>query len=180
MNPVTTDGAAVAEINRLHQEVQRCSAQSRAVLTAALVAAWRAGQLLQAERERVNATMERGAWPLWLRRYFRGSARTARRYLALAAAVTDPTVFDGLSLRQVYFRLGIATEPKRRERHRVTPLPDYVRLAARLVYALKRVRRLARSPAAESYRRDLRVLYEQLQPLFVEANQRPPAVSNGL
>jgi hypothetical protein len=180
MNPPATDSATAAEINRLHQEVQCCATRSREVLTAALVAAWRAGQLLRAERERVNAAMLPGAWPLWVRRHFRGSARTARRYMALAEVVHDPAEFGGLSLRQVYFRLGIATEPKRRERHRVAPLPDYVRLATRLVCALKRVRRLVRSPEAENYRRDLRVLYEQLQPLFTEVNQLPPRVSNAL
>ena len=169
---------SVAEINRLHAEVQRCAAQSREYLTAALAAAWDAGRLLRAEHERVNATMLRGAWSLWLRQNFRGSAKTAKRYMALAAASSDPAVFAGLSLRQVYFRLGIATEPKKRRQHPVSPLPEYVRLATRLVCALRRVRRLARTPAADAYRRDLRLLYEQLQPLFGDVNQRGGYGSN--
>lgn len=172
--------SAVAEINRLHSQVQRCATQSRAILTAALTAAWQAGRLLRAERERVNATMLRGAWSLWLRKNFRGSARTAKRYMALAESVSDLAQFEGLSLRQVYFRLGIATEPKKCRRHPVAPLPDYVRLAARLVSALRRLRRMAHTTAAEPYRRDLRLLYEQLQPLFAEVNQPRRGVSNGL
>ena len=172
------NASPVTEINRLHDEVQRCAAASREHLTAALAAAWDAGRLLRAERERINVTMLRGAWSLWLRKNFRGSAKTAKRYMALSAAVPDPAVFSGLSLRQVYFRLGIATEPKKRRRHPVIPLPEYVRLATRLVCALRRVRRLAQTPAAEAYRRDLRLLYEQLQPFFGEANQRGGSVSN--
>lgn len=176
MNP--PECSAVAEINRLHAQVRQCAAQSRGQLTAALVAAWHAGRLLRAERERVNATLLRGAWSLWLRKNFQGSAKTAKRYMALAEVITDLSAFQGLSLRQAYFRLGIATEPKKQRQHPVAPLPDYIRLAGRLVCVLRRVRRLARTPLAEAYRRDLRPLYEQLQPLFVEANQRPANVSN--
>lgn len=178
MNAPPSDSEAVAEINRLHAEVQRGSVQSREVLTAALLAAWQAGQLLRAEHERIATTMLRGAWPLWLRKNFRGSAKTAKRYMALAEAVTDPAAFAGLSLRQVYFRLGVATEPKKCRQHPVAPLPDYVRLASRLVCALRRLRRLANSPAAEAYRCDLRPLFEQLQPLFGEVNQSRFRASN--
>lgn len=166
----------VEEINKLHAVVQRCNADSRAALNAALTAAWHAGRLLVAERERVNATVHRGAWCGWLRKNFRGSIRTAHRYVRLAQSISDVTFLGGLSLRQAYFRLGIATEPKKHGQHPVTALPDYVRLATRLVCALRR--RPPRGPAAEAvvaaYRRDLRSLYEQLQPLFVEVNQDRP------
>jgi hypothetical protein len=100
--------------------------------------------------------------------------------MALAESVSDHAQFEGLSLRQVYFRLGIATEPKKSRRHPLVPLPDYVRLAARLVCALRRVRRMANTTGVEAYRRDLRPLFDQLQPLFTEANQPPRCVSNGL
>jgi hypothetical protein len=178
MSAPPVDTAAVAEINRLHAEVQRGAAQSREVLTTALSAAWQAGQLLRAEHERIGATMLRGAWSLWIRKNFRGSAKTAKRYMALAEAVADPGDFPNLSLRQVYFRLGIATEPKKRRQHPVSPLPDYVRLAGRLVCALRRLRRTAQSAAVEAYRCDLRPLYEQLQPLFGEVNQTRARASN--
>lgn len=125
----------VEEINRLHAVVQRCNADSRTALNAALTAAWHAGQLLLAERERVNAIMLRGAWCGWLRKNFRGSLRTAHRYVRLAQSLSDVTFLGGLSLRQAYFRLGIATEPKKCGHHSVPPLPDYVRLATRLRYA---------------------------------------------
>jgi len=173
MNP-PAENSAVAEINRLHAAVQHHVTQSREALTAALAAAWNAGRLLRQEHERVSATMHRGAWMLWLRKNFRGSAKTAKRYMALADAITEPTAFAGMSLRQAYFRLGIATEPKRRRQHPVTPLPEYVRLASRLVCVLRRLRRTTNSIAAERCRDDLRVLFEQLQPWFSEANQRRP------
>lgn len=171
---------AAAEINRLHAEVQRCTADSRAALNAALAAAWHAGQLLRAERARVDETMSRGAWPLWVRKHFRGSWRTAHRYMKLAEAISDVSFVSGLSLRQAYFRLGIATEPKTRGGHAVAPLPDYVRLATRLVSALNRRRSRGAFPPtlADAYRRDLRALYEKLQPLFAGANQTPAGVSN--
>jgi hypothetical protein len=173
MNP-PVENSAVAEINRLHASVQHQAARSREALTAALAAAWNAGRLLRQEHERVGAAMHRGAWPLWLRKNFRGSAKTAKRYMALAQAITDPSAFAGMSLRQAYFRLGIATEPKRRSEHPVRPLPEYVRLASRLVCVLRRLRRTTNSLAAERCRDDLRVLFEQLQPWFTETNQRRP------
>lgn len=52
------------EINRLHEEAKRCACVSRQALQGALVAAWRAGQLLVEERKRVLATMGSGAWLL--------------------------------------------------------------------------------------------------------------------
>jgi len=159
--PATT---AVVEINRLHDEAKRCSVASRTALQGALVAAWRAGQLLTVERKQVFHVMGSGSWLLWLKVNFRGTARTAQRYMRLAQSVEDTAFLQGMSLRQVYARLGIATEPKtpgkRRLRH---TLPAHVVLANKLV------RTLRRAPVAEhseAYRRDLRALYEKLRPWF--------------
>jgi hypothetical protein len=64
-------------------------------------------QLLVAERKRVLRTMGPGAWLLRLKSNFRGTARTAQRYMRLAQCVADVTFLQGMSLRQVYARLGI-------------------------------------------------------------------------
>lgn len=159
--PATT---TVEEINRLHSEAKQCAAASRQALHGALVAAWRAGQLLTAERKRVFHVMGAGSWLLWLKANFRGTARTAQRYMRLAQSVEDTAFLQGMSLRQVYARLGIATEPK-------TPGKQRLRhtLPAHVVLANKLVRTLRRAPGAErgeSYRRDLRALYEKLRPWF--------------
>lgn len=172
--PGTT--SAAREINRLHEEVTRLAAESKQSLHAALAAAWRAGQLLVAEKARVRRTMGGGAWLLWLERNFRGSRRTASNYMRLAETVADVSFLQGLSLRQAYLRLGIATEPKSRaESVHVEPLPPHVRLAAKLVRALKTERDFDRLPVAQAtaYRQDLRALYEQLRRLF------EPAANNG-
>jgi hypothetical protein len=156
-----------AEINRLHEEAKRCACASRQALQAALVAAWQAGQLLVEERKRVFHTMGSGTWLLWLKTNFRGTARTAQRYMRLAHSVSDVSILQGMSLRQAYARLGIATEPKtpgkRRLRH---TLPEHVVLANRLVRTLKRRPGLSDEEQGEAYRRDLRVLYEKLRPWF--------------
>ena len=162
-----------AEINRLHREVQRCSAASRAALDSALRAAWEAGQLLLQHRRTLVAGKVPGAWPLWVEQRFRGSLRTAQRYIQLAQSLADPSFLCGLSLRQAYFRLGIATEPKRTHQHAVAPLPDYVRLASRLICALKRKRRGPRPVTLSAYRRDLRALYDELRPLFADTASAP-------
>jgi hypothetical protein len=59
--------------------------------------------------------MGRGAWLNWLEANFRGTARTAQRYMKLLKSVADLAFLRGLNLREAYARLGIATEPKRRE-----------------------------------------------------------------
>jgi hypothetical protein len=125
------------EVNRLHAEVERLTAESMESLTAALAAAWRAGRLLLTEKRRVRRTMG-AAWGLWLEQNFHGSARTAQRYMMLAKSVTDVAVLRGMSLRQIYFRLGIATEPKSRANAVHLPaLPPHIRLASRMLGALK-------------------------------------------
>lgn len=167
MNLAPATPTAVAEINRLHEEAKRCACASRQALQGALVAAWRAGQLLVEERKRVFHTMGPGAWLLWLKANFRGTARTAQRYMRLAHCVSDTAFLEGMSLRQAYARLGIATEPKtsgtRRLRH---TLPAYVVLANRLVRTLKRRPGQTDEQQGEAYRHDLRLLYEKLRPWF--------------
>lgn len=158
------------EINRLHQEVLHRSQQSKAELSAALVSAWRCGRLLVAEKLRVRRTMGGGAWMLWLEQYFKGSVRTSARYMALAASVADEAQLTGMSLRQAYFRLGIATEPKCRQNTvLVAPLPEHIRLTTRLLAALQSetggLAKLA-PPQAAIYRDDLRKLYTELRSLF--------------
>lgn len=174
--------SAAQEINRLHAEVTRCAAESKRSLHAALAAAWRAGHLLIAEKQRVRRTMGGGAWLLWLEQNFRGTRRTASNYMRLAQSVADASFLKGMSLRQAYFRLGIATEPKSRAKSvAVEPLPEHVRLATRLIRALKEesgdFARLSPQQVT-TFRQDLRALYEQLRRLFEPtANNSAPGVS---
>lgn len=179
--------SVVVEINRLYEEAQRLAAESRTSLQAALAAAWSAGRLLLEEKKRVRRLMGGGAWLLWLRQNFRGTPRTAQNYMRLAREVPEPADLHGMSLRQVYFRLGIATEPKTDgDDSAATSLPTHVRLANRLLVTLKSApgRRRACGPEqAEAFRRDLRALYEHLHRLFgaphseTEANFSPARVS---
>jgi hypothetical protein len=96
--------------------------------------------------------------------------------MKLAKNVADLAFVRGLSLRQAYARLGIATEPKRREggEFRVR-LPAPVVLANKLLRALKRA---AGSPieSGPRYGCDLRPLYEQLRAWF-EPMTVPPTKS---
>jgi len=160
--------SAVDEINRLHEEATRCAEESEKLLHAAVQAAWQAGKLLINEQGRVKETMG-AAWGEWLARYFRGTARTAQNYMALAHSVADLSQLKGLSLRQVYLRLGISTEPKSRGKHVPVPaLPAHVRLVNRLLFALDpTVLAFGVTPEQrDAYRRDLRPLYDRLRPLF--------------
>ena len=156
---------SVAEqINRLHAVAVRMAVDSRTSLRMALSAAWQAGRLLTGEKKRVRKQMGHGAWGAWLEANFNGSVRTAQRYMCLAATISDTAGLRGLSLRQAYFRLGIATEPKaRREAVPVPPLPEPIRLASRLIEAL-------RSESSPQCRDDLRPLFEELRRWFEPAN----------
>lgn len=162
MKPQPDSSSAAVEINRLHDEANGHVHASREALHAALCAAWRAGQLLLAEKKRVRRAMGPGAWLLWLEANFHGTPRTAQRYMKLARRVADVASLRGFSLRQAYARLGIATETKSGGalRHR---LPAHVVLANKLVRVLKHQHR---GPAAaeqgEAFRRDLRPLYDHL------------------
>ena len=165
--PVTTTSA---EINRLHEEAKRYSVASRQALNGALIAAWQAGHLLVEERKRVFHMMGSGAWLFWLKANFRGTARTAQRYMRLAHSITDIAILQGMSLRQAYARLGIATEPKTPGKRRLQhTLPAHVLLANRLLRTLKRRPGQTRDEQDEAYRRDLKALYERLRPWFESA-----------
>jgi len=167
MNP-PADTSPVQEINRLHEEVVRQTAVSRECLHAALVAAWQAGRLLLAEKERIRRTMG-AAWGQWLDKKFCGSPRSAQNYMQLAESTPDVSAFKGLSLRQVYLRLGIATEPKSRtDSPLVGSLPPYVRLANKLLAELSIDDLTAKGNPEQgaAYRQDLRALYERLRRLF--------------
>ena len=178
MNAGPAVTTAAAEINRLHEEAKRHSFASRQALHGALVAAWQAGHLLVEERKRVFRNMGPGAWLLWLKANFRGTVRTAQRYIRLAQCVTDAAFLQGMSLRQAYARLGIATEPKtpgkRRLRH---TLPAHIVLANRLLRTLKRRPGQTGAEQGEAYRRDLRALFEKLRPWF-ESPSVPSSSAN--
>ena len=156
--------ASADEINRLHAEAEKLRTESREMLHVALVAAWKAGQLLVAEKRNVRRTMGPGAWLLWLERYFTGTPRTAQHYMRLAASVADVSFLHGMSLRQVYFRLGIATEPKSPARSVVLrPVARHAILTVRLL-AVVPVRSNSVSPEMQrAYRQDFRPLYERLR-----------------
>ena len=156
------------EINRLHEAAQRFSAQSRQTLETALVAAWQAGQLLLAEKKRVRHSVGPGSWLFWLEANFRGTPRTAQRYMKLARSVADAVFLQGMSLRQAYARLGIATEPKTPARNRLAhQLPAHLVLANKLLRALKTVSAQAGGDKqSDAIRRDLRMLFEVLLPWF--------------
>jgi hypothetical protein len=176
MSANTADDAA-REINRLHEEVVRQTDNSEKCLHAALAAAWQAGQLLLAEQKRVRRTMG-GAWCQWVAQKFNGSRRTAQNYMRLADSTPDVSAFQGLSLRQVYLRLGIATESKERtDSPRVEPYPSHIRLASKLLVALKTRRKsVDETPEqAAALRQDLRLLYDFLRSIF---EQGPAANSS--
>jgi len=159
---------AALEINRLHAEVVRLTTESKQLLLNAVTIAWQTGQLLLAEKKRVRQKCG-GAWGLWLKHNFKGTPRTAQRYMWLAQCESDVSSLKGLSLRQAYFRLGIATEPKSPLGNmRVRPLPQYIRLAGRLLVELGPSTDIRRLPPEqrEAYRQDLRALYQRLQALF--------------
>ena len=159
---------AALEINRLHAEVVRLTTESRQSLVSAVAVAWQTGQLLLAEKKRVRKACG-GAWLFWLEHNFKGTPRTAQRYMWLAESEPDISQLQGLSLRQAYFRLGIATEHKSPTKFGLPlQLPSHIRLAGKLFDALQPcadVRRMT-PEQREAYRIDLRTLYQRLRPLF--------------
>ena len=88
--------------------------------------------------------------------------------MKLARSVADAAFLQGMSLRQAYARLGIATEPKTPGRCPLAhQLPARVVLANKLVRALKRERMsVTGDERDEVLRRDLRLLFETLRPWF--------------
>jgi hypothetical protein len=176
VNPPAETSAA-REINRLHGEAVRRAGDSRGALHAALEAAWQAGRLLNEEKRRVRNSMGRGAWLLWLQAHFQGTPRTAQRYMQIARSESTVANLGGMSLRQTYSRLGIATEPKSHaNRAPVATLPAHVRFAHKLVVALQPRAHPGKITPEQCahYRQDLPPLYELLRPLF-EPN--PPSLA---
>ncbi|MDB6168273.1 MAG: hypothetical protein JWM88_1137 [Verrucomicrobia bacterium] len=177
----TAKASVASDINRLHAEVVRQTDESKKCLHAALVAAWQAGQLLLAEKKRVRRTMGDGAWILWLEQNFKASPRTAQKYMRLAEGVADVSALEDLSLRQAYLRLGIATEPKSRANSaHVDELPAHVRLAGKLLVAIKRDAAHTPPERWTAFRQDLRALYDHLRRIFEAGppNFAGPALSN--
>lgn len=169
---LSVQSSAADEINRLHQDTVKSCAVSREALGAALAAAWKAGQLLVVEKQRVRRVMGPGAWKLWLERYFSGTPRTAQRYMLLARSVTDPSFLTDMSLRQAYFRLGIATEPKSPVRAgALRPIPRHATLAVRLLGLLEAKTDRLSPELRRAYQLDLRPLYERLRSLFEPAHR---------
>ncbi len=168
MNSTAETTSPADQINRLHAEAVKLAAASRQSLDAALMAAWHAGALLIAEKQRVRRKMGAGAWLIWLESNFRGTPRTAQRYMRLARSVADPGFVQGLSLRQAYERLGIATEPKRRGQAAPGRLAPHVSLATRLARTLRspKVCALMTPEHKAAYQSDLRALYDRLRALF--------------
>jgi hypothetical protein len=155
------------EINRLHAVAQQQIKQSRRALNGSLSAAWHAGHLLRKAKIAIRRNAGRGAWMTWLRLYFNGGVRTAQRYMQLIRSVRDPACLAGMSLRQAYFRLGVATEPKsaaaltnaRKQARGAAQLTAHIALANKLA----RVLRLKHQSICVQ---DLAPLYRQLRALF--------------
>lgn len=165
-----TAQARAAEINRLHDDVRRLSEKSRCALDGALAAALSAGRLLQEHKAHLHHTAGRGAWETWLKTCFHGGRSTAYRYMQLARETPGENAVHalrGLSLRQAYLRLGIATEPKTATQHSVTAatVPEPVILAQKLTRLLRR----QRAPKG-SLREELAALYRLLQLVLAESS----------
>jgi len=159
---------AALEINRLHAEVLRLTSESKQSLVSAVAVAWQTGQLLLAEKKHVRKTCG-AAWLFWLEHNFKGTPRTAQRYMWLAESEPDVSQLQGLSLRQAYFRLGLATEHKSRDgASPARSFPQHIRLAGRLLVALEPCADVRRLPPEQrdAYLQDLRPLYQRLQALF--------------
>ena len=134
-----------------------------------MLAAWNAGQLLRQLKASVRKSAGHGSWEPWLRQNFRGSIRTAQRYMALAKNVTDVADFKGMSLRQTYMALGLSVEKKGlHEPIPVPPIPVHIRIANRLMSAIPSPKEIGRCQPQELelWRRDLRPVWERLRLLF--------------
>ena len=150
----------VREINRLHAVSRKNVEASREALNAALCAAWHAGKLLCEAKVSVIHHAGLGTWVPWLKNCFHGHIRTAQRYMKLSRCVESPSHLSGMSLRQAYFRLGIATEPKKPR----TAVP-VVKLSAHILYANK-LTRILRLMRRRIRTQDMAPLYAQLRMMF--------------
>jgi len=150
-------------ITTLHADVQRLARESRQKLNHAATAAWQAGKLLLEAKASVVRHGGHGSWLPWLNATFKGgiSIRTAYRYMKLARELPDAPAPDGMSLRQLYFHLGIATEPKAPKSNDALPLviPRHIILANKLLRVLRQSHDAIKP-------QDLSALYSQLRSLF--------------
>jgi hypothetical protein len=167
------------KINALHDEARRLEKESRKKLHDAVAAAWQAGKLLREAKASITRHGGRGAWTPWVRTVFKGGTRTAQRYMKLARELPEfnPAAPGAMSLRQIYFRLGIATEPKRtstanRSHGHAGMLPAHITLANKLVRVLRHSRRDIRP-------HDLAPLYTQLRTLFEPDKIAAPPAGSG-
>jgi hypothetical protein len=163
---------SAAEINRLHATIIDNCGQCETKLHEALLAAWRAGQLLRERKIAIRRSMGPGAWINWLGRHFKGSIRTAQRYMALAKNVTDVSHLSGLSLRQTYMRLGLSVE--KRGTHdpvAIQALPNHLRVTNRFLAAVPTPKAILRLSNEERMRwqRDLSPAWDRLRLLFEPA-----------
>ena len=159
----------VAMVNRLYAEVVDSCGRSEAEMSKALVAAWDAGKLLCGLKQQVRRISGHGAWEPWVEQNFKGSVRTAQRYMALAKSVTDVADFGGMSLRQAYMALGLSVEKK--GVHDPVPIPRipaHLRMANRFLATLPPVGEIGRLSAGEikTWQCDLRLVWERLRILF--------------
>jgi hypothetical protein len=173
--PALAPGIA-QKINALHDEARRLEKESRRELHEAAGAAWQAGKLLLEAKASVTRHGGRGAWTPWVRTVFKGGVRTAQRYMKLARELPgfDPASPGAMSLRQLYFRLGVATEPKRASaagHGHAGKLPVHISLANKLL-------RVLRSSRKNIQPQDLAALYRQLRAI-VEPDKipSPPAAT---
>ena len=87
--------------------------------------------------------------------------------MLLAKSVSHVSFLRGMSLRQVYFRLGIATEAKSPGRSVVLrALPRHATLVMRLLGVLDTKADQLSPELRKAYQQDLRPLYERLRLLF--------------
>jgi hypothetical protein len=159
----------VAVVNRLYSEVVGSCGKTEVEMSKALVAAWSAGKLLYVLKQRVRRNSGHGAWEPWLEQNFRGSVRTAQRYIALAKSVTDVADFGGMSLRQAYMVLGLSVEKKGLHDPITMPrIPAHLRMANRFLATLPSMNKMGQLTEAdkEMWRRDLRMVLERLRMIF--------------
>lgn len=155
-------------VNLLHSEVMRQCEQCEGALHGALLTAWRAGSLLLDLKRQVRGKIG-NVWELWLGENFKGSVRTAQRYMSLAKNVTDVSDLAGLTLRQAYIRLGLRMETKeRREQVKMPSLPPRVRVTNRFLAMIPTAKTVALMTPEERelWLRDLLPAWERLKPLF--------------
>jgi hypothetical protein len=107
-----------AEINELHQKIERSSERGCDEMRCALEAAKKAGGLLI----EIKKVVGHGNWSAWLSSNFHGSERTAQRYIAVSKSDTPVSEFQNLSMREVYRKIGKTTDNRPLEEGKAPPL----------------------------------------------------------